>query len=88
MSLATVEDVTPHRRTTPLRTLQVADVPWEALEGNAKTAGTTRPAALREFIDWLNADPELWAKVRATAEDRGETMRAVVLRQLAAYLEQ
>jgi glycerol-3-phosphate dehydrogenase len=80
MPLVTVRCVTGHRRKTPLRTLQV--------ETSAKDAGTARPDALREFMDWVNADPELWAEVRHTAEERGETMRAAVLRGLARYLDQ
>lgn len=88
MALARVTDVSAHRRKTPLRTLQVDDAPWAAFEDAARTAGTTRPDAVREFIGWMNHSPELWRDVRAEAERRGETMRAVVERQLRAYLKQ
>lgn len=88
MALVTVRCVTGSRRTTPLRTLQVDDPRWDRFGPSAKRAGTARPAALREFMDWVNADPELWGAVRAEAERRGETMRAVVLRQLRAYLDE
>lgn len=86
-SLATVEVVTPHRRKTPMRTLQAVDELWEPFEDAAQVAGSTRPDFLREFMAWVNDDPKLWADVRAEADRRGETMRAVVQRQLRAYLQ-
>lgn len=87
MQLVTVRCVTGHRRKTPLRTLQVDGAVWDRFGEAAKMAGTARPESLRDHMDWVNADPELWAAVREEAERRGETMRAVVLRQLRAYLE-
>ena len=57
MSLATVTNVPGSRRKTPLRTVQVDDQPWRDFEENAKRAGTTRPDALRAFIDWFNRKP-------------------------------
>lgn len=88
MSLATVEVMATHRRKTPLRTLQADDALWDPFEESARVAGSSRPDALREFMAWVNDDPKLWADVRAEAERRGETMRAVVQRQLRAYLDQ
>lgn len=88
MSLATVTCMPAHRRKTPLRTLQAADTLWDPFEEAAKLAASTRPDFLREFMGWVNDDPTLWADVRAEAERRGETMRAVVQRQLRAYLAQ
>lgn len=57
MSLATVTSVPGSRRKMPLRTLQVDDAPWTEFGENAKAAGTTRPDALRDFIDWFNRKP-------------------------------
>lgn len=88
MPLVTVGCVTGSRRKTPLRTLQVDDPLWGAFGDAAKRAGTVRPDAIREFMDWVAADPVLWAAVRAEAERRGQTMRAAVLGQLRAYLDQ
>lgn len=88
MPLVTVRCVAASRRKTPLRSLQVDDPLWGSFGDSVKTAGTERPDAIREFMDWVNADPELWAQVRKEADRRGETMRAVVLRQLRAYLDQ
>lgn len=87
MPLVTVRCVTGHRRKTPLRTLQVDGAVWERFGDAAKTAGTARPESLREHMDWVNADPELWAAVRKAADERGETMRAAVLRSLRGYLD-
>lgn len=87
MQLANVRGMPARPRKTPLRPLSVdADV-WTDFGEAATTAGTTRPDALREFIDWVRRDPELWAAVRAEADRRGEAMWAVVLRQLRAYLD-
>ncbi len=86
MSLVTLDPVTGHRRKTPLRTLQVDDDVWSTFGVAAERAGSTRPDSLRDHMDWVNSDPELWAAVRAEAARRGETMRAVVQRQLRAYL--
>lgn len=88
MPLVTVRCVTGHRRKTPLRTLQVNGDVWSRFDQSAKRAGTSRPASLREHMDWVNADPELFAAVRKTADERGETMRAAVLRSLRGYLDQ
>lgn len=87
MPLVTVRCVTGHRRKTPLRTLQVDAAVWERFGDAAKAAGTARPESLREHMDWVNADPELWAAVRKAADERGETMRAAVLRSLRGYLD-
>lgn len=85
MTTTTVTTVSS-RRKTPLRTVQVRDEPWAKFEQSTALADMNRPDAIREFIDWVNHDPQLWAKVRRTAEDRGETMRSVILGMLGDYL--
>lgn len=87
MSLATLGLMPAHRRKTPLRTLQADDSLWETFGEAARQAGSRRADALREFMSWVNDDPALWGAVRAEADRRGETMRAVVQRQLRAYLD-
>ena len=86
MSLDNLAEMPGSRRKTPLRTVQVDDEPWLKFGENADNAGTTRPDVLREIIDWTNADPQLWANVRKIAEQRGETMRGVVLGELRRYV--
>lgn len=85
MSLDNLAEVPGSRRKTPLRTVQVDDEPWQKFGENTEAAGTARADVLREVIDWTNADPELWAAVRKIAEQRGETMRGVVLGELRRY---
>lgn len=86
MSLASLTEVPGSRRKTPLRTVQVDDEPWRCFGENTGAAGTARADVLREVIDWTNADPVLWADVRRLAEQRGETMRGVVLGELRRYV--
>lgn len=86
MSLDSLTDVPRSRRKTPLRTVQVDDEPWQRFGENTEAAGTARANVLREVIDWTNADPELWTAVRQLAEQRGETMRGVVLGELRRYV--
>lgn len=85
MSLDSLTDVPGSRRKTPLRTVQIDDEIWRLFAENTEAAGTTRANVLREIIDWTNADPELWSTVRRVAEQRGETMRGVVLNELRRY---
>lgn len=87
MSLATLGLMPGHRRKTPLRSLQADDALWEPFEEAAQIAGSQRPEFLREVMEWVNDDPKLWGDVRREADRRGETMRAVVQRQLRAYLD-
>lgn len=70
----------PRQRLFPL-----GAVPWQKFGDSAEAAGTARADVLREIIDWTNADPDLWAVVRQIAEQRGETMRGVVLGELRRY---
>lgn len=86
MELATVHDMASRPRKTPIRTLTIDPTIWKEFDAAAQAAGTNRPDALREFIDWVRADPALWNAVRKEAERRGETMRAAVHGQLRAYL--
>lgn len=86
MSLDSLTEVPGSRRKTPLRTIQVEEAAWQKFGENTEAAGKARPDVLREIIDWTNADPELWASVRQIAEERGETMRGVVLGELRRYV--
>ena len=87
MQLATVLDVPSRPRKTPLRPLAIDPKVWDEYGAAAPVAGTTRPDGLREFIDWVRDDPQLWGRFRQEAERRGETMRAAVHRALLAYLD-
>ena len=87
MPLVTVGCVTGSRRKTPLRTLQVDDLRWADFGEGSKVAWAGRPEAIREFMDWVRGEPELWAEVRRVADERGETMRAAVHRALREYLD-
>lgn len=85
MPLDNLAEVPGSRRKTPIRTVQVEDEPWQKFGENTDRAGTARAEVVREIIDWTNADPGLWVTVRKIAEQRGETMRGVVLGELRRY---
>jgi hypothetical protein len=87
MKLATVHDMASRPRKTPLRALTIDPPIWNDFGDSSKTAGTTRPDFLREFIDWVNANPQLWRHFRESAERRGDTTRAAIQRALTAYID-
>ena len=69
------------------RNFRVSEIKWEAVKARAEKTDYLLSDFLRDCVDWREADPQLWEDVEAEAARRGETMRAVVLRQLRAYLD-
>lgn len=58
---------------------------WVQFEKDAELLGSDRSKLINEFIEMIQANPELWSDVRAIAGQRRESLSEVVLAGLRAY---
>lgn len=86
MTLDNLAEVPGSRRKTPIRTVQIDDELWSRLGDLADRAATGRAELIREYVDWVTAEPDLWISTLTIAKRRGETIRGVVLGELRRYV--
>lgn len=68
---------------TPHRNVRVPDERWDPF--GFAVGARNRSAWLNDFMDVVNADPQLWRDVQAIAAARGENWAAVVITALRRY---